>query len=96
MEAIKEMAHTHPNIQRLIKEALSILLLLLIFARRRMIQVMTPITGTAIKNNNVPHAIAFCQPSVNTKSLNGNTPMAAIASANKATTIARLTQPIIK
>jgi hypothetical protein len=41
-------------------------LLVLILASRRMIHVIIPIIGTAMKKISVPQAKTFCHPSVNT------------------------------
>jgi hypothetical protein len=44
-----------------------------------MIKVIIPITGTAIKKIKVPHAKTVCHPSVRTKFLRGNKPIATTA-----------------
>ena len=87
---------THPITQRLIKVNRNALRLDFIFAKRRIIHVITPITGTAIKSISVPQAKIFCQPSVNKKSFNGKTPIEKMAKLNKAITKAKAKQPIIK
>ena len=81
-EAINKITLTQPMTHMALKPKRSILLPVFILASFLIIQVITAINGAIIKNNSVPHANRFCQPSVNKKSFIGNTPIAAIPKPN--------------
>ena len=96
IEMINPTKHTMPTNHIATNELRITLRLVLMLANRRMIQVMMPMMGIAMKKINVPQANTFCHPALSKKSFAGNSPTETIPKANKPITSAIAIDPMMK